>query len=70
MTAVREPILRRLVRRYLELESQVLSPPPSQPRRERTGARPRRHGGPPEAWLVKVDLDEALEEVYARFFGD
>jgi len=67
---VSEPIMRRLVMRYLELQeaasrpARALAHPAHVSRLGRS-----RRVGPGEALLKKIDLDLALEEVYQRFFG-
>ena len=66
---MREPVIRRLVRCYLALESRAGAPRPSYTGGEgRRLGRPR--GGLDPALGKKIDVDLALERLLERFFGE
>ena len=65
----RETTMARLVRKYLELSAVCYRAATASRNEHGRFRRGRRASQPHPAILKKIDLDEALDRVYQRFFG-
>ena len=64
-----DEIMPRLLRKYVELSATCYRAATAARKPDGRFRRGHRKIGPPPAVLKKIDLDEALERVYQRFFG-